>query len=260
MKKAIIVLFCLSLGFAAYAQNFGDSRMSDADKAIVSAEMGILKLQGLTPMRFADALTGKPIPKAAIDIKGIGTFTTNTKGIITFPRHADGRFTLVFSKEGYITTPIDFEIQLGNVIFNWFSISPGMSGDYRFVLDWGEKPADLDIHFEKEDGYHVSWRNMHSASEGNVTLDRDDTAGYGPETITAEKVQATNAYSLYVMDYTNRSAQTSKALSLSGATIRVYGDNRLLYTFTVPPNVQGIRWDVFQISKGIVVPVNTVGN
>jgi hypothetical protein len=269
MKRMVLMFaLCVSLGLTGYAQDFGGfgdfgggfGSFGDAsvDEAMIRSDMAMMQMDGLVPMRFANALDGKPIPGATVAIPGIGTFTTNAKGIITFPQRADGTFTMTVSKSGFITTPIEFKIQTGIVIFNWFSISPEMPNkDYRIVLDWGERPSDLDLHFEKRGGYHISYRNMRSHSDGNVQLDRDDTSGYGPETITIERTDARSVYTLYVIDYTNQRSRNSSALSQSGAVIRVYSRNQLLHTFQVPAG-QGTRWEVFRIEGGNITPISTL--
>jgi hypothetical protein len=277
--KNTVLMFALfvSLRLMGYAQDFGGlgdfgsgfgdlgggfGSLGDAatDEAMIRSDMAMMQMEGLVPMRFANALDGKPIPGATVAIPGIGTFTTNAKGIITFPQRADGTFTMTVSKSGFITTPIEFKIQTGVVIFNWFSISPEIPNkDYRIVLDWGERPSDLDLHFEKRGGYHISYHNMRTHSDGNVQLDRDDMSSYGPETITIERTDARSVYTLYVIDYTNQRSRSSSALSQSGAVIRVYSRNRLLHTFQVPAG-QGIRWEVFRIEGGNIAPINRVSN
>ncbi|MDR2448121.1 MAG: hypothetical protein LBD58_12680 [Treponema sp.] len=260
-KKASVLLFAaLWIGTAAYSQSMDFSFAgSDMEKAMILSDMAIMKLDGLIPMRFANALDGKPIPGATVDIPEIGRFVTDSRGIIAFPKREDGSFTMVFTKEGFITTSIPFRIQISTVINNWFSISPGMDGDFRFVLDWGEKPADLDIHLEKQGGYHISYWNMRTLSDGSAKLDRDDRSGYGPETITVARAENNGVYHLYVIDYTNRNDGTSTALSRSGATIRMYNSDRLLYTFTVPSSGGGgRRWNVCDIVRNRIEPVNAI--
>ncbi|MDR3341702.1 MAG: hypothetical protein LBT14_02740 [Treponema sp.] len=256
MKKAIMMVFAgLWVGVLVYSQM---PDFDDMEEVMVRSDMALMQLDGLIPMRFGNALDGKPIANATVDIEGIGSFVTDSRGIITFPQRDDGRFSLVFLKPGFITTTINFQIQLSLVYNNWYSISPRLQGDFRFVLDWGEEPADLDIHFEREGGYHISWRNMHSAADGSVKLDRDDRNGYGPETITVVKAEAAHVYTLYVVDYTHLGNRSSRALSRSGAVIRLYNSARLLNTFTVPQDGQGTRWNVCRIVGGAVVPVNTI--
>jgi hypothetical protein len=215
-----------------------------------------LKIKGLIPFRFANALDGKPIVGGKVAIEGIGDFVTDREGIITFPERADGRFFLVFSKQGFITTEIDFEVINRTLYDNRYSISPDMpfDGYFRIILDWGERPADLDLHFEKAGGYHISYRNMQSADDGSTRLDRDDVTSFGPETITVAQTDQRSVYHLYVIDFTNSSNGASRALSASGAVIRVYNRDRLLQTFRVPEGSPGNRWNVFKIVNGTVVP------
>ncbi|MDR0722420.1 MAG: hypothetical protein LBF75_06445 [Treponema sp.] len=263
MKKRIMAVLLLWIGAAVYSQSTGfpdfSFTMPDVEKAMVLSDMALMKLDKRIPMRFGNALDGKPIPGAAVEIPGIGSFVTDTRGIISFPEQADGSFTLVFTKPGFIPTAIPFTIQLSTVINNWYSISPELSGDFRFVLDWGERPADLDLHWEKQGGYHISYRNMRSPADGSAKLDRDDTSGYGPETITVARAEGNGVYHLYVIDYTNRANSGSPALSRSGATIRVYSHNRLVETFTVPASGNGYRWNVCDLLQNRILPVGTIG-
>ena len=69
------------------------------------------------------------------------------------------------------------------------ALSPVMKpGESRLVLTWAAKPKDLDIYVlaphsnPAQPPCEVNWRqkNCHS---GSVRLDRDDTNGHGPETI-----------------------------------------------------------------------------
>jgi hypothetical protein len=262
MKHNIGILLLLGIQTALYSQSAGFSDfsfgMSDVEEAMILSDMGLMKLDKRIPMRFGNALDGKAIAGAQVEIPGIGSFVTDNRGIISFPEQPDGAYTLLFTKPGFISTEIAFKIQLSTVIFNWYSISPGLEGDFRFVLDWGEQPADLDLHFEKQGGYHISYRNMRTLADGSGKLDRDDTSSYGPETITVTRAESSGAYQLYVIDYTNRNNNSSPALSRSGATIRVYSHNRLLDTFAVPETGNGSRWNVCEIRQNRVVPVGTI--
>jgi hypothetical protein len=213
-----------------------------------------LKMEGLIPLRFVSALDGAAVSGARVSVDGgIGTFITDREGIISFPEQEDGFYTLSFSRDGFISAEIEFEVKLGNVYANSISVSPLMRGDYlRIVLDWGENPADLDLHLEKAGSYHVSFWDMRSAADGSALLDRDDRSGYGPETITVMETDIRGLYRLYVIDYSNGGNSASAALSRSGAVVRVYGRNGLLNSFTVPANRAGTRWDVFTIEGGLV--------
>ena len=233
-------------------------------KAMDRSDDAIDKMYGLIPMRFFNALNRTPISEATIEIANIGNFTTNVNGKISFPVIPDGNYTMVFYKEGYITTSIDFVVLMGGVDLNWYSISPGFSNaGYRIVLEWGERPADLDINLTKIGGsgdYHISYRNMRAEVNENTTLDRDDTNGYGPETITIGVVEENAVYNCFVNDYSNRNNVNSNQMAQRGAIIRVYRKNTLVQTFRIPSDGIGVMWNVFIIDRGLVVPINTVSS
>jgi hypothetical protein len=256
MKKFLPLVLTALLSAALYGQIPGASRtMNDA---MIKSDMALMAMDGVIPMRFTNALNGQGIPGGLVSVDGVGDFVTDGRGIVQLPEIPDGIHSMVFSKDGFITTPIEFRVQLGAVIFNWFAISPGLNGQaYRFVLSWGDRPADLDMHLEKSGEYHISYGNMHTSVDGNANLDRDDRDGFGPETITVRRIDNTAVYDFYVMDYTNRQSRSSDALSRSGAVIRVYRDDRLAHTFNVPSG-SGIRWNVFRIQGNQLRPVNSL--
>jgi hypothetical protein len=247
VKKLVTLLFglCLCAGLSAQTNDRAE------DLRIQRRLMGF-KADGLIPMRFANALDGKPIAGARVVIDGIGEFETNREGIITFPERDDGFFTLEFSKEGFVTAEIDFEVKLNNVFSNRFSISPELARGFRIVLDWGEKPEDLDLHFVKQGGYHIAYWNTHTAADGSAFLDRDDMQSYGPETITVEQIDGAAVYDIYVADYTNRHDAASQALSRSGAVVRIYSNDRLTEAFIVPSGRPGTVWRVCRIVGGMI--------
>ena len=247
MKKALLIIgIFLGLCTVLAAQTEAD------DLAILNRIMR-LKMDGLIPLRFVNAVDARPIQGATVVVTGIGTFRTDHNGIITFPEQEDGFYILDFSAAGFITSRIEFEVVLNNVFANNISISPIIRGDYlRIVLDWGSRPADLDLYLEKEGGYIISFRNMHSAQDGSVRLDRDARNGFGPETITITETDLRAVYRIYVHDWTNRNNASSRELARSGATIRVFDRNGLVRTFRVP-NQPGVRWDVFRIVNGEIV-------
>jgi len=230
------------------------------------------KLEGRIALRFFDAITRQPLSGATVVIPNAGSFTTNNQGKIVFPKIADGSYTLTFSKSGYITTPVEFKVLLGAVDFNWYNISkevplppkpptPAPPSNYRIILEWGQRPVDLDLHFVKTGGsgdYHISYLNMKKADDGNAVLDRDDMAGYGPETITIGRMDNNASYVCYVHDYTDRNDTESTLMAQNGATIRVYSDNSLVKTIRIPSGAKGTRWDVFKIDKGVLTEVNKV--
>jgi hypothetical protein len=264
MKIFLPVILAVLLSATVHAQAPGGSGRGSSggsrtlSDARIKNDMAMMAMDGIIPMRFANALDGQGIPGGLLTVDGLGEFTTDNRGILQIPEIPDGTYSAVFRKTGFITTPIEFRVQLGAVLFNWFSVSPGLDGQaYRFVLDWGERPADLDMHLEKRGSYHISYWNMRSSADGNVNLDRDDRDGYGPETITVKQAESTAIYDFYVVDYSNLQSPGSNMLSRSGAVVRVYSGDQLAYTFSVPSGA-GIRWNVFRIERNQIQVVNAL--
>jgi hypothetical protein len=252
MKFKILVLMMLILPMTfSYAQ----------EKKILESKEDIFEEmdhQNLT-LRFFNAINGNEISGASVDIDKIGAFRTDQKGKVRFPIPSDGIYKVSFRKKGYVDSDFEIKIMVGTIFFNRFSVSPALDIRYlRVVLDWDKWPFDLDSHLVKKGGYHISYRDMHTVSDGSANLDRDDTDSYGPETITVKKVDSRSHYNFFVHDYTNRSQTFSSALSRSKACIKVYGEGRLLHIFRVPQDVTGTTWEVFRIEHGRIMEVNKV--
>jgi len=213
-------------------------------------------------LRFRDALNGSAVFGASIKIDDVGEYVTDPEGKIKFPRTMEeGKITVHFSAEGYISTSLVVEIIAGSIFSNRISVSPEMAMEWvRIILDWGNSPKDLDAHLEKKDQYHVSFRNMKTSQDGSCQLDRDDTKGYGPETITVKEIETSASYEYWVHDYTNLGNDNSRQLSRSGATVKVYGNGQLLGNYSVPKDSRGNAWKVFEIRDGQIVPTNYVSS
>lgn len=216
---------------------------------------------GKLVLRFINAENGEPVPDAEIEIKDIGSFTSDMVGKVLIDLPEDGTYALSFSKEGFIPAVYTFEIVAGTLFSNRFSVSPEIEiGAIRIVLEWGRHPKDLDGHFIKEGDYHISFHDMHDAGDGSAKLDRDDRKGYGPETITVKDIDEKATYTYYVKNYSDRNSPRSKALSKSNATVRIYGDNQLMGTYTVPEKKKGTTWMVFNIVGGKIQNIDEIGN
>lgn len=210
---------------------------------------------GKLTLRFFDALSGDPVTGGLIVIENGETLTTDAEGKVQFAMPEDGMYPFRFKKEGFIEASYKFEVVASTVFFNRFTVSPFTKlGALRIVLDWDRRPADLDLHLIKEGSYHVSYRDTRVTADGAAQLDRDDTNGYGPETITINRTDQTAIYTCYIVDYTNQTNTASRALSQSKATVRVYNNNELTDSFFVTRDRKGTRWMVFQVVNGKVVP------
>lgn len=216
---------------------------------------------GKLVLRFINAENGEPVPDADIEIKDIGSFTSDMTGKVLIDLPKDGNYALSFAKEGFIPAIYPFEIVAGTLFSNRFSVSPEIEiGAIRIVLEWGRHPNDLDGHFIKEGDYHISYHDMHDSRDGSAKLDRDDRKGFGPETITVKDIDEDATYTYYVKNYTDRNSPRSKALSKSNATVRIYGDNQLMGTYAVPEKVKGTTWMVFNIIGGKIRNIEEIGN
>ncbi len=214
------------------------------------------ELDGKLTVHFVDALTAKPIANGKVVLDDIGTFETDHNGHIFFSTELiEAKILMTFSHPKYITTELYLEILVNSLFHNRYSISPLLPLGYvRIILDWGEKPPDLDLHLVKNSHYHISYRNMKTAADGTAKLDRDDINGFGPETITITKVDENAQYEVYVHDFTNRDRPSGDALGKSKASIKVYGEqNKLLEVFSVNQNFTGNKWSVFKIINGKIV-------
>lgn len=211
-------------------------------------------------IRFFNALDGQAIKGGIVGIDEVGGFTTDMEGKIKFPRtEKDGILLMTFEADGFISTDVKVEVVAGTIFYNRISISPEMAMEYvRIILDWGRNPEDLDIHLTKNKEYHISYRDMKTSRDGEARLDRDDTDGWGPETITITKVETDAHYEFWVQDFTNRLRDNSKKLSRSNAVIKIYANNELQHQLSVPTKEHGNKWHVFTIDDGEIQLTNYI--
>lgn len=252
MKTYNKLLFLLLLMLGTLYGQVDNKKTTKEKSADTFSEIG----NGNLTLHFFDALSGKPIKDANIEIEGIGNVKTDFNGRAYFKLDdMDRKLIVKFIHPDYITSEFDISIMVGTVFLNRFSISPKMAvGKLRVVLDWGNSPEDLDAHLVKYDSYHISYRNMSESDDKEAKLDRDDTDFYGPETITVNAIDKDANYRFYIFDYSNRSNDSSIQLSNSKATIKIYGgDNELLGVKNVPSDLIGNQWNVFEIINGKLI-------
>ncbi|KAA3609659.1 MAG: hypothetical protein DWQ05_22265 [Calditrichaeota bacterium] len=258
MKKSLfffVVFVIIPVAFLT-AQDKKTRAKQRFEDAFREADSDVLTL------RFFNAVDGKPIEGAEVTVGESEIFVSDHMGRIFLDKtdEMDARHTVTFSHSHFVRSKFDIEIMAGTLFFNRFSISPRIPlGALRVVLDWDDSPGDLDAHLIKEGDYHISYRNKRVADDGAAQLDRDDTNGHGPETITANRVDENAVYSFFVHDFTNRGNDSSKALSKSKGHVMVFGNNRLLHVFRIPRGRAGTNWHVFEIRNGDIMPVNRIG-
>ncbi len=123
-----------------------------------------------------------------------------------------------------------------------------VSGNYSFVLTWGEDPRDLDAHLwvpTSETGHtHVYYGNHGSlTAPPYAELGDDDMYSYGPETITLLPSYSGD-YEYAVKEYTG-----SGTLATSEAVVKVYVGQQLIQTLHVPTGSceDGWWWHVVRL-------------
>ncbi len=234
--KCIIILFLIIM--SVHAQN--DNGRYEAQ--IKSKVFKNSKFENTLSLWFIDAETSVPIKDANITIDNIGTFRTDKDGLIYFKTPRDGDYSFSFQKSGYASLDDTFEVMFGSIFFNRYSIPKILElENVKLVLDWGDTPRDLDLHLVKRgsNGYHISYRNTKRLNDGKVWLDRDDTNGYGPETITITENDNAANYLVYVHNYSDRNNSNSSSLSKSKAVLRVFNNNSLEYTVKLQKSGNG---------------------
>lgn len=254
MRIFLSVLFILTLSLLFAGNPPKADVFTQSDDAMEEMDTGQLRLY------FFNAINGNPIKGATVNLEGIGDLETDFQGKVEFePLEDEYMQKITFTNPEYITSEFEIEINAGTLFFNRFSISPVMAiNQFRVVLDWSKKPKDLDANFRKSGSYTISYRGMKTLQDGSGRLDRDDRDGFGPETITVDKIATDAQYEFFVEDYDNKGESGSKALSKSKAHVSVYGNGRLLNSFFVPLNSKGTKWQVFKIEQGQIIPVNTL--
>jgi hypothetical protein len=253
MKNKLLYLIFCCLPVVSFGQY--EKMLETMENEMETLESGKLVI------RLINAETGGPVDSATISIEGIGKFTSDGRGRVLINPANDKTYSMSFSKKGFISATYDLEIVAGTIFNNHFSVSPLFEfGALRVVLDWGKNPADLDAHLVKEGDYHISYQNMKLSADGSARLDRDDRQGFGPETITVKQVDNKAVYVCYIKNFTNSRSPKSKALSKSSAKVRLYRDNTLIKTYSVPTDKKGTTWRVFTIENGKIVDQNQFGN
>ncbi|MBR6697038.1 MAG: S8 family serine peptidase [Lachnospiraceae bacterium] len=137
-------------------------------------------------------------------------------------------------------------------------------GEMRIVLTWGQTPLDVDAHLVgpgmSGGTFHVYYsdQNYYYNSELVANLDVDDRYSYGPETTTVYNMLSEGTYTFYVHDYSNRKAEFSEEMALSGVVVKLYLPGQgAPKTFNMP-SMDGISWRVFSIVDGELVVHNDV--
>lgn len=221
----------------------------------------------------ADGTSMEPLEYADIYVRN---GMNNRIGQITYQTQSDsngnvnlnlspGMYTVEVASSGFENMYYNIQSNpIKSQNFYEFYATPDLGeGELRIVLTWGATPSDLDSHLFSTVGSnsdHIWYGDRIDAFGSN--LDVDDTSSYGPETITIPDFSNENYYKYCVTDYTNCSAGNCNSLdmSYSDACVNVYSSNGLVATFHVPAVREGVIWEVFEIRKGDITPIQRYYN
>ena len=213
MKKLISILSLTMLAFAGDCWNMNENK-----------EIAYAELDGYITLSFKDSKTCEPIKNTDVEFMNTN-MKTNEKGYITFEVKKiedifEEKLPLKITKTGYIPFESFVHVKIGSVWNGKYLLSQTMPlHSARFILQWEDKPRDLDLHLVSTD-FHLSYREKLNNREF-AKLDRDDQDGYGPETITLNKIDENKKYSIYINNYSKESKPNKVRLS-------IYTNNKLL--------------------------------
>lgn len=225
--------------------------------------------QGIISGLVRDATNNAAVATATVEIRAgannttgtvIAIATTNASGMYTMVPQTAGTYTLRATRSGYVPSNVNVTVTGTSVVAPTIFMSPS-SGTvaWRFVLQWGALPTDLDAHLtgpipQSQTRFHVYFGNVGSATASPfATLDIDQISGFGPETITISQ-EFTGTYRYFVENFSE-----DALLRSSNASVSVYRGSQFVTTFAVPQQ-EGTVWQVFEITNGTLVPINTIGS
>lgn len=241
----------------------GTKVLSDVQGTVKDALDGV-GLNGVT-IQFRNGWNNRDGEYVKNDDDQVISVTSGENGAYTASLYT-GAYTAEVSLDGYATQYVNIVSYSGCTQPQDIVLMPILSeNEYRIVLTWHDEPRDLDSHLTgpTSDGgeFHVYYSNKTYSENGEIVakLDHDDITSYGPETVTTiVNADLNGVYRYSVHDYTNRASESSYALSLSGAQVRVYTADGLAAEYYVPVNVEGTAWQVFEIVDRTISPVNSM--
>jgi hypothetical protein len=179
-----------------------------------------------------NAKNGRGLNGVKVTVVGKNRQTTARRGFFTLTNVNGGEMKLRYTKSGFITVTrtlqISGDLNVGGAAD--INMSPVMKfDDWRATLQWGSFPADLDT-YVKWNGVSVDWTKKYAKAKNiRVRLEKDDTNGYGPETVYMQGMKSCKGSNYncdvkyMVHDYTE---STDMAID-AGAVVTLYNGNRV---------------------------------
>lgn len=179
-----------------------------------------------------------------------------------------GRHGVTAKANGYCDASTEVEARPRATVQARVPMSPVLAADEvaRFILDWGEKPRDLDAHLilsepsAPVDSVRVFWDAMEGRTRDGgfwATLDVDYCQSEGFETLTAYD-RVDGRYRLAVHHYEDVGVGD---LASSGAVVRLVAKDCSVREFRVPAACKARWWEVaeLEIRGGSIISVRELG-
>jgi len=206
-----------------------------------------------------DARTGASLLGASVKVLGRGGIVLTDRGFFTLSGVKPGQLRLKYTRAGYIPTVKTLSVT--NNVHNGgiadINMSPKLLvSQWRAALKWGEKPADLDTYM-KWSTASVNWGQRYVSAAGiRGKLEKDDTDGFGPETVFMSGIGACRggARKCDVKYMINDYDETDSMKEASGAQVTLYNGDKVAGSWKIADcknavSEDGNWWHVFTINS-----------
>jgi len=210
-----------------------------------------------------DAQTGAPIAGALVSIQFTAlTAVTDVNGAYSISNVPSGTQTVQASASGYQSASTSVIVpSSGSVTVNFALSAVGQA--VRIVLAWGPVPSDLDLHGSGPDGasgrFHVAWYDR--TPTDFVSLDRDDTTSFGPETvsITVSPTYGNTYVAVTYRFWVHNFSQTPE-FDASGASLTLTGPSGQIAVYPVTGATGDPAEDIWRVVDFDLDTSGTVSN
>jgi uncharacterized protein YfaP (DUF2135 family) len=187
--------------------------------------------------KINSATTGQPL--SASELEGASVNFTGTDGTVVNGaiNTADGSYTAELPSgsltgsaqaNNYVTNSVSLNVSDVDLVQNFVLSKITVGKTVRFVLTWGEKPADLDIQIVNTANDEIAYYKKKKV--GHMTFDTDKSTGYGPETVTL----GPDATEKYHITTASRFRSSRGNLALSNAKVEVIKEGEVVQTVAIP--------------------------
>jgi hypothetical protein len=217
------------------------------------------------PITFAihglvkDSRNGRGMSGSTVKVQGSTSGASTSGGMFTLNNVApvNGQITLVYEGSGYIKVEKTFDliadVNVGGDADT--SMSPTLADDqWRAVIKWKARPADLDTYGfwgNTKTCWYQTWSRAYGMT---VQLEKDDTNGFGPETLFFGNIGKCTASEEYcdiryeINDYNHEGTMKD----ISDAAVTLYNGNSVAGQWKISDCQSTVRsggnwWHVFTI-------------